>query len=118
MEKIIDMPRQVYISDASRPVRSRIKEHINKVEKISPDSFIVQHWCTAHGTALRPPDFKFKVESSHSDALSRQICEAVMIEETGILNSKSEFGMNHLCRMVTDSGPWKTDKALEAEVGG
>ena len=87
------------------------------MEKISPDSFIVQHWCTAHGTALRPPDFKFKVESSHRDALSRQICEAVMIEETGILNSKSEFGMNHLCRMVTDVGPWKTDKALEAEVG-
>ena len=35
--------KQMYIGETSRPVRSRIQEHMKKAEKVSPDSFIVQH---------------------------------------------------------------------------
>jgi len=55
------------------------------------------------------------VESSFREALYRQIGEAIMIEKTGIQNSKSEFGMNHLCRMKADHSPWMTEKEKEAE---
>ena len=51
------------------------------------------------------PTFKFKVEISCTDALSRQIEEAALIEKSGTLNSKAEFAMNHLCRMVVEKSP-------------
>ena len=107
--------QQIYIGETSRPIRNRVLEHLKKAEKFSPDSFIMQHWCKVHGTDTKRPGFKFKVVSSHREALSRQICEAILIEETGTLNSKSEFGMNHLCRMVTAHSPWKTEKIMESE---
>ena len=34
-----------------------------------------------------------------------------MIEEAGTLNSKAEFGMNHLCRMVVEENPWKVEES-------
>ena len=107
---ISERSKAIYIGETSRPVRSRILEHLRKAKLLSTDSFIVSHWCTSHGTETVQPEFKFKIESSCTDSLSRQIEEAVIIEETGTLNSKSEFGMNHLCRMVVEHNPWDTEE--------
>ena len=42
--------KQVYIGETCQPVWNRIQEHMKKVANMSPDSFIVQHWCLKHGT--------------------------------------------------------------------
>ena len=80
---------------------------------LSPESFIVQHWCSHHRSETSQPKFKFKIENSCRDALSRQIGEAVLIEESGTLNSKAEFGMNHICRMVVEDNPWKSEEEIK-----
>ena len=38
------------IGETSRPVRARIQEHMKKAQMLSEDSFMVDHWCTGHGT--------------------------------------------------------------------
>ena len=91
-------------------MRARIFEHLKKAQNFSSNSFIVQHWCQAHGTETARPDFKFKVEHVYREALSRQLSEAIMIEESGTLNSKAEFGMNHICRLVTEKHPWDAEQ--------
>ena len=37
--------------------------------------------------------------------MSRQVGEAVWILYSGNLNSRSEFGLNHLCRLVSQKSP-------------
>jgi len=105
------MVEHVYIGETSRPVLARVVEHIRKAEKLSSESFMVQHWCTHHGTDTEAPKFEFKVIKTCREALSRQVGEAVLIEESGNLNSKAEFGMNHLCRLVSQINPQDEEAA-------
>ena len=51
-----------------------------------------------------------------TDALSRQVGEAVRILLQGNLNSKLEFGLNHLCRLVSSKDPWEADKTFKDEM--
>ena len=56
-----------------------------------------------------PPKFRFKVVSSFSNALTRQLSEAVRIEMRGkdILNSKAEFNRRKVPRLKMDGGKRK-----------
>jgi len=46
------------------------------------------------------PEFRFKKVRQFRDALSRQLCEGIMILEEGILNKRNEFRINNICRLV------------------
>ena len=81
--------------------------------RLNPSSY--NNWCLEHENNETQPEFKFKVEAGYHEALSRQIGEAILIEETGTLNSKSEFGMNHLCRMVNGQSPWEEEESARLE---
>jgi hypothetical protein len=50
----------------------------------------MKHWVLDQPELDAPPKFKFKIISSFSDSLTRQISEAVRIEQRGelLLNSK------------------------------
>ena len=98
---------QIYIGETSRPVRERIIEHMKNAGNLDPESFIVEHWADKHGTDVVCPVFRFKIVRAYGDALRRQIHEAVLIQERGTLNRKSEFNMNELCGLVS-SKPWKS----------
>ena len=52
-----------------------------------------------HASETKCPDFKFKILDQYSDALRRQICEAINISRIGTLNRKSEFNSNELCSL-------------------
>ena len=84
-----------YVGETSRPFRARVAEHYRKARLLKPQSFMVQHWAKHHYTSDTQPEFKFKVV--------RTCSEAVWINEMGNLNSKSEFGLNHLCRLVSET---------------
>ena len=105
----------IYIGETARPFRTRCREHMKKVQALSPDSFIVQHWFKHHGLNPTPPSFEFKIVKACKDALTRQVGEAVWIQDKGTLNSKSEFGMNNLCRLVADLTPWQTEEEVRQQ---
>ena len=88
-----------YIGETSRPLRLRAKEHMKKLEALEEDSFILFHWVEAHDTEIEPPTFKFERIGTYRDPLTRQIAEALFIIKEGDLNSKHEFGLNHICRL-------------------
>ena len=107
-----DKKAPTYIGESSRLMRVRTAEHMTALERLNRKSFQLQHWMTSHGTSPFPPRFKFKVLENFKDPLSRQLCEALEIMHTGNLNQKTEFKINDLCRLVTES----TEKEKEAEV--
>ena len=111
----LQMKTSMYIGETSRPCRARAIEHLKNAADFKQESFIVQHWSSTHGNMLDQPRFEFKVVKSCTDALSRQVGEAVHILLQGNLNSKFEFGINHLCRLVPDKEPWVAENDLREE---
>ena len=105
----------IYIGETARPLRARCREHIKKAVSLSPDSFIVQHWFKQHSLNTTPPPFEFKIVKACKDSLTRQVGEAIWIQDKGTLNSKSEFGMNNLCRLVADLTPWQTEEEVRQQ---
>ena len=104
-----------YIGETSRVLRSRVMEHINAVESLDKDSFILEHWQTTHGTEIDPPRFKFDVISTHRDCLSRQLREAILIRERGRLNRKKEYSNNELIKMEVNTYSWEQDRQTTEE---
>ena len=76
---------------------------------------MLTHWMSKHGHQMCPPEYKFKILGCYRDPLSRQIAEAVFIEERGKLNKRSEFGINHLPRLEFTKSEKERDATLERE---
>ena len=104
-------PPHVYIGETARVFRNRVEEHKTALENLEPTSFQVAHWATSHKDDVTCPTFKFKVLGKYSDALTRQISEAVNILEMGTLNKRCEFRVNDLCRLE----PMKSIKDFDKE---
>ena len=100
----------VYIGETSRHAGTRALEHVNNMSNFRKNSFIIQHWMQSHGLQAYPPRFKFEILSSHKDALSRQLCEALHIRNKGNLNRKTEFALNEIIRMETTTYSWEQSK--------
>ena len=101
-----------YIGETSRLMRTRMFEHMSALGRLNKKSFQVQHWMESHSLSSYPADFKFEIIQSFKDPLSRQLCEALEIVNSGNLNQKTEFKLNDLCRLVSD----RTDREKEEEV--
>ena len=111
----------LYLGESSRSMYERAKEHVRDREGREEDSHQVKHWLVDHADLAAPPQFKFKILASFSDPLTRQIAEAVRIEEAGegILNSKSEFSRCRVPRLKLDMEGWQrlqTEKVKPPEV--
>ena len=104
-----------YVGETSRPLRMRANEHWTNLLELNTDSFILTHWMNKHGLQMRPPEYKFKVLGCYRDSLSRQIAEAVFIEDRGKLNKRSEFGVNHIPRLEVSKSERERDATLEKE---
>ena len=83
---------------------------------MAEDSQIIKHLEQQHPKCQEKPNFTFKLVSSFRDALTRQVSEAVRIEQMGlgVLNSKSEYSRCGLPRISIDVEEWRKIK-LEAE---
>ena len=91
---------RTYVGETSRVFRKRVLEHMTALDRMDPKSFQVLHWFKQHKDDLEPPPFKFKIIGAFKDALSRQLTEAIHIQDSGELNKKCEFRINELCRLV------------------
>ena len=65
---------------------------------------------------MTPPQFIFRIHSCHRDPLSREVCEAVMIQQVckseNVLNSKSEWNSAPLSRLTLELPEWKKKQKL------
>ena len=96
--------KYIYVGETARPFRARVREHYKAIYNLKPESFMLQHWFEKHADNIETePQFRFKIIRNCKDALTRQLSEAIWILEIGNLNSRSEFGANHLCRMISDT---------------
>ena len=67
------------------------------------DSHQVKHWFLDHPEELDPPKFRVRVIGSYKDAMSRQVKEAIRIQNRpGSLNSKGEYGGGRITRLVVE----------------
>ena len=64
---------------------------------------VTGHWFLDHPGEADPPKFRFRVIGSFKDAMSRQVKEAIRIQNRpGSLNSKGEFGGGGITRLVVE----------------
>jgi hypothetical protein len=95
----------VYIEELSRSLHERSKEHLSDADGFQGGSHIVKHWMQQHAGDDETPHFTFTILQSFRDCLSRQVAEATRIHysKDTLLNSKNEYGSNHLARVVEDA---------------
>ena len=107
----------IYVGESSRSLYKRSKEHEKDRNDEQEESHQLKHWVLDHPELDAPPKFKFKLISSFADPLTRQISEAVRIEQRGelILNSKSEFNRCRVPRLKIDMEGWKAGKEREKQ---
>ena len=108
-------PSPKYIGESARPFRLRVNEHFTNLRNWKLDSFMLEHWMTTHGLNMTPPKFQFKSRASYKDSMTRQLAEALLIEEEGSLNKRFEYGSNHLCRLESSIPDWECEKLREVE---
>ena len=82
----------------------------------STKSFIISHWLEAHQNSDDPPESKWTVLDSYTDALRRQLGEGLHILKSGASNRKSEFNSNIICRLEARSDADPTDLELQQEI--
>ena len=80
----------VYIWESSRSLHERSLEHAKDARSFSKKFHIVKHWLSFHPEHPNPPLFNFKVTQQVKDCMSRQVAEAIRIQNTkdNIFNSK------------------------------
>ena len=89
-----------YKGESSRNMYTRGKEHLDKFNKESPDSFMWRHCIDAHES--RKVEFSMQQTGAFSSPLTRQVTEAVQIYtfKGDIQNSKTEWRQPALAKPV------------------
>jgi hypothetical protein len=102
----------IYYGETSRSLYERSREHFKDAEDFGAGSHMVKHWMSSHSDENSCPPFQFKIIGSYRDCLSRQVSEALKIQNTGdeILNSKNEYASNCLARIVVDMDKFERKK--------
>ena len=91
----------IYVGESSRSIAERAGEHWDAYRARKPDSHIWKHHLVHHD-GQGEPEMVFKMVGTFKSALSRQINEAVIIKNRGILalNSKSEYDRCRIHRLT------------------
>ena len=92
--------RKVYYGETSRTAYERGKEHVDGYMGEKEANHMYKHVVNEHGGER--VNFSMKVVSCHDKPLSRQLEEAVLIEEekeSSLMNSKSEFNRCRIPRI-------------------
>ena len=100
------IPREgIFIGESSRSIHERALEHVTDAQAFSTKSHIVKHWMSSHPTLPTPPEMEFSVTGMFKDCLSKQISEALRINNSAdvLLNSKGEYGHNSASRLAGGS---------------
>ena len=105
-----------YTGETSRSVFERAGEHLEDLKSLNKESHMVKHWFLDHPGERDPPKFDFKIIGKYNDCLTRQIKEAMRIQNRpGTENSKGEFGGGRIPRLKIDKSEYeaKMDRLKE-----
>ena len=109
--KMIRSGKGCYTGESSRSMYERTREHADDARRMERDSHQVKHWFLEHPGEADPPKFRFRVIGSFKDAMSRQVKEAIRIQNRpGSLNSKGEFGGGVITRLVVEKSDFEQKK--------
>jgi hypothetical protein len=77
----------------------------------------VKRWMQHHAEYDAMPHFIFNILLSFRDCLSRQVAEAIRIHysKDTLLNSKNEYGSNHLARVMVEEDAYSKKKRVRQE---
>ena len=80
-------------------------------------SHIVKHWMNTHADLPSPPRMMFSITARYRDCLTRQIGEALRINNSkdNILNSKSEYQNNTISRLTIEESAWERRERSRVE---
>ena len=97
------------MGESSRSIHERALEHERDARSFSVKSHIVKHWMTTRPSLPSPPEIEFSVTGMFKDCLSRQISEALRINNSidVLLNSKTEYGHNSVSRLTVQEDVWE-----------
>ena len=112
------IPREgIYIVETSRSLHERAIEHVRDAESFSVKSHIIKHWMNTHADLPSPPRMMFSITARYRDCLTRQIGEALRINNTvdNILNSKSEYRNNTIGRLTIEESAWERRERSRVE---
>ena len=107
-----------YTGETSRSVFEWAWEHLGDLKSLNKESHMVKHWFLEHPSETDPPKFEFKIIGRYNDCLTRQIKEAVRIQNRpGTVNSKGEFGGGRIPRLKIDKSEFenKMDRLREVK---
>ena len=117
MECKMEGKKTNYWGESSRTLYERYGEHLDKKLKKKEDSALWKHeelWHNGEEVEFRP-----EVIQKHMKPLTRQIQEGVLIlksEDDIILNSKSEWNMVPIPRIVTEKRLNEEERDLEGKI--
>ena len=95
----------------------RTKEHFGDKDEFNPSSHMVKHWMALHSEDIECPSFRFSILGLFPDCLSRQVAEALKIQNSKdvLLNSKNEYASNCLARLCVDMSKYERKKLERME---
>ena len=97
-----DYPPSIYVGESSRSLYERGREHWRDFKSKNENSHILKHH-VLHHDGEGEPEFHLQLVRTFRTALTRQVHEAVRIQEWGedrILNSKAEFNRCTIGRLT------------------
>ena len=92
----------LYIGETGRSLAERSSEHLTRLENCERDNFILRHWALEHPKEEAPPKINFRIVKNHRDCLSRLLHEAVLIDQEGSMNGKSEWRLNRRPKLTVE----------------
>ena len=113
-------PPSIYVGETSKSLYERGREHWKDFKSNLENSHIMKHHIIHHG-GIGEPSFFLRPVRYFSTPLTRQIAEAVRIEQWGesiVLNSRSEFNRSKIPRLTLgedDDAKWRTKILEEVE---
>ena len=100
----------VYVGETGRCLAEWSQEQCKGLENGERENFIIKHRVLCQPERDIPPKIEFSFIKNHRDRLSRLLHEAVLIDEIGTMNSKSEWRKNTRPRIVIENEDWEKRK--------
>ena len=115
--EMVQNGKGTYTGETSRSLFERVREHKEDADKMDKESHMVKHWFLEHPEEEDLPKFVFRMVGKYGDCLTRQVKEAVRIQNRpGTLNSKGEFGGGRIPRLVIEKSDYEERKARMDEL--
>ena len=104
---------RIYHGETARNLYERSREHMNAFHNKSPNSFIYKHVLSEHNGETKNIVFDWKVLNKFQKPLSRQLKEALYIENKDKcvnINLKSEYFKNNTKKLMLNKAEYICDK--------